>query len=54
VRCLADGRVEPAPSYAEAGIGAVATADGFVVVAEGSEGMPVGASVTVHLYGPRH
>jgi molybdopterin molybdotransferase len=46
---LADGQAEP---VAEAGLTGAALADGFVVVAEGSEGYPAGASVPVHLYGP--
>jgi molybdopterin molybdotransferase len=54
VRCLGHGRVEPTTSFAEAGIGAIASADGFVVLAEGSEGVAEGAPVTVHLYDGRH
>jgi len=46
---LADGRAE---SLTEAGLTGAALADGFVLVAEGSEGYPAGASVPIHLYGP--
>ena len=35
----------------DAGLAAAALADGFVLVAEGSEGYPPGARVPVHLYG---
>jgi molybdopterin molybdotransferase len=49
VRCLSHDRVEPVASFAEAGIGALARADGFVIMPEGSEGVPEGAVVTVHL-----
>jgi molybdopterin biosynthesis enzyme len=49
VRCTDDGEVEPLPSFAEAGLAGAARADGFVIVAEASEGCPQGASVTVHL-----
>jgi molybdopterin molybdotransferase len=49
VRCLGDDQVEPIASFAETGLGAVALADGFVIVSEGSEGVPEGALVTVHL-----
>jgi molybdopterin molybdotransferase len=45
---LADGRAEP---LADAGLVGVALADGFVLVGEGSEGYPAGASVPIHLYG---
>jgi molybdopterin molybdotransferase len=53
VRRLSDDRVEPIASLAGAGL--AAAADGFVIVAEGSEGIPRGASATVYLYdhGPR-
>lgn len=46
---LADGRAEP---LADAGLVGTSLADGFVLVAEGSEGYPAGATVSVHLYGP--
>jgi molybdopterin molybdotransferase len=53
VRCTGEGAVEPVVSFAEAGLGAVAQADGFVLVPEASEGYPRGAPVTVHLYPER-
>lgn len=46
---LADGRAEP---LADAGLAGAALADGFVLVTEGSEGYPAGASVPIHLYDP--
>jgi molybdopterin molybdotransferase len=49
VRCLSGNRMEPIASAAAAGLAAMAAADGFVIVAEGSEGVPEGARVTVHL-----
>jgi molybdopterin molybdotransferase len=49
VRCLSHDRVEPVASFAEAGLGALARADGFVIMPEGSEGVPEAAVVTVHL-----
>jgi molybdopterin molybdotransferase len=45
---LADGKAEPLPA---AGLVGASLADGFVLVAEGSEGYPVGASVPIYLYG---
>jgi molybdopterin molybdotransferase len=51
VRRLADGRVEPIPGFAESGIAAMARADGFVVVPEGSEGFAQGAMLTAYLFG---
>jgi molybdopterin molybdotransferase len=53
VRCAGDGEAEPLPSFAVAGLRAVTEAQGFVVVPEGSEGYPRGASVTVYLYDDR-
>jgi molybdopterin molybdotransferase len=50
VRFLGHDRVEPIASFAEAGLGAVARADGFVIVSEGSEGIPEAAVVTVYLH----
>jgi molybdopterin molybdotransferase len=50
VRCLSEDRVEPIASAAAAGIAAAARADGFVIIPEGSEGVPAGAVVAVHLY----
>jgi len=46
---LADGQAEP---LADAGLTGAALADGFVLVAEGSEGYPAGTNVPIHLYGP--
>jgi molybdopterin molybdotransferase len=53
VRRTGDGVVEPVVPFAEAGLGAAAQADGFVLVPEASEGYPQGAPVTVHLYPER-
>jgi molybdopterin molybdotransferase len=50
VRYAATSVVEPLPSLAETGLMSAITADGFVIVPEGSEGYPQGASVTVYLY----
>jgi len=50
VRCLSDDRVEPIAPVAAAGTAAAARADGFVIISEGSEGVPAGAVVAVHLY----
>ncbi|HTV88009.1 MAG TPA: molybdopterin-binding protein [Stellaceae bacterium] len=50
IRCTAGDAVEPLPSFAEIGLLAAIAADGFVIVAEGSEGRPQGAQVTVYLY----
>jgi molybdopterin molybdotransferase len=50
VRHAGDGAVEPAASFAEAGLAALARADGFTVVAEASEGVAAGATLTVYLY----
>ncbi|HEX5958671.1 MAG TPA: molybdopterin molybdotransferase MoeA, partial [Hyphomicrobiaceae bacterium] len=41
--------VEPMAPFAEAGLAAAAHADGFILVPEGSEGYPQGATVTVYL-----
>jgi hypothetical protein len=49
VRCR-DGGVAPLASFAGAGPMAAAAADGFVIVAEGSEGFPDGSPVTAYLY----
>lgn len=49
VRRLDNERVGPLASTATAGIAAIAQADGFVIVAEGSEGFAAGALVPVHL-----
>lgn len=50
VRCLRAQCVEPIATLAEAGLKALAQADGFVLVPEMSEGYPQGAAVTVYLY----
>jgi molybdopterin molybdotransferase len=50
VRCGANNTVEPLPSFAEIGVMAAVSADGFVIVPEGSEGYPQGARVSVYLY----
>jgi molybdopterin molybdotransferase len=50
VQCGSGDTVEPRPSFAETGLMAAVSADGFVIVPEGSEGYPQGARVTVYLY----
>jgi molybdopterin molybdotransferase len=50
VRCGPGDTVEPLPSFAETGLMAAVTADGFVIVPHGSEGFPQGARVRVYLY----
>jgi hypothetical protein len=50
VRCLSHDRLEPGTSFAEAGLGAAALADGTVIVPEGSEGFSEGTVVTGHLW----
>jgi molybdopterin molybdotransferase len=50
VRCLGDGSAEPIAFFAEAGLGALTEADGFVLIPEKSEGYPEGVTVTVYLY----
>jgi molybdopterin molybdotransferase len=50
VQCLNDGTVEPIASFSEAGLTPVARGDGFILVAESSEGYPQGAAVDVYLY----
>jgi molybdopterin molybdotransferase len=50
VRCGSGDTVEPLPSFAEIGLMAAVSADGFVIVPQGSEGYPQGARVTVYLY----
>jgi molybdopterin molybdotransferase len=49
VRCLDSDTVEPIVSFAEAGLMAAVRADGFVIVAEGSEGFAAGAAVMVYV-----
>ena len=50
VRCPSPDLAEPMPALAEAGLKALADADGFVLVPENSEGYPQGTTVTVYLY----
>jgi len=50
VRCGSGDTVEPLPSFSETGLMAAVSADGFVIVPQGSEGYPQGARVTVYLY----
>jgi molybdopterin molybdotransferase len=50
VRCPSQDLAEPIAFLPEAGLRAVAGADGFVVVPEKSEGYPQGTIVTVYLY----
>jgi molybdopterin molybdotransferase len=52
VRRVDDRSVEPVASFAEAGIGALTRADGFVVLPEGSEGGAEGSRVTVYFFRP--
>ena len=53
VRLCSDREIEPIAGFAEGGLMAAAGADGFVIVAESSEGYPQGASVTAYLYDER-
>jgi molybdopterin molybdotransferase len=50
VRCAGEGAVEPAASFADAGLRAITEADGFLVIPEGREGYQKGAVLTVYLY----
>jgi molybdopterin molybdotransferase len=50
IRFGAGGGIEPLPSFAEIGLMAAVSADGFVIVPQGSEGYPQGARLTVYLY----
>ena len=50
VRCGSGDTVEPLPSFSETGLMAAVSADGFVIVPQGSEGYPQGARVIVYLY----
>jgi molybdopterin molybdotransferase len=50
VRFGAGGTIEPLPSFAEIGLMAAVSADGFVIVPQGGEGYPQGARLTVYLY----
>jgi molybdopterin molybdotransferase len=53
VRYQGENSVEPTASFSEIGLMAAASASGFVIVPETSEGYPPGASVTVYLYDDR-
>ena len=53
VRCSCGDTVEPLPSFTETGLMAAVSAEGFVIVPQGSEGYPQGARVTVYLYEER-
>jgi molybdopterin molybdotransferase len=44
------GSIEPVAPYSEIGLMAAASADGFVIVPETSEGYPAGVSLSVYLY----
>ncbi len=44
------GQVEPLAIGGASALSSVTTADGFVIIPEGSEGFPEGAEVEVHLY----
>lgn len=50
VRCATAGSVEPVPPITEIGLMALAGADGFLLIPEGSEGYRQGAAVSVYLY----
>jgi molybdopterin molybdotransferase len=50
IRRTADDAVQPMPSFATTGLFAAASADGFVIVPEGSEGYASGATVTAYFY----
>ena len=52
VRRVSDHSVEPVASFAEAGLGALTRAEGFVVLPEGSEGGAAGSRVTVYFFRP--
>ena len=45
--------IEPIAPFSEIGLMAAASADGFVIIPETSEGYPPGASVNVYLYDDR-
>jgi molybdopterin molybdotransferase len=47
------GSIQPGAPFSEIGLMAAASADGFVILPETSEGYPPGASVNVYLYGNR-
>ncbi len=48
---LEDGIAHPLAAAESPGFAALSRADGFVVIAPGSEGLPAGASVSVHRFG---
>lgn len=48
VHCVGDDRIEAVPAFAETGLAALAAADGFVILAEGSEGVAQGSRVDVY------
>jgi len=50
IRRRPDGRVEPIAAFAEIGLMAAARADGFVIIAEASEGYAQGAAMTAFFY----
>lgn len=50
IRLLADGRIEPAASFAETGPRAAVESDGFVILPEASEGHPAGARIIAYFY----
>jgi molybdopterin molybdotransferase len=50
VRFGAGDTIEPLPPFAEIGLFAAASADGFMIVPQNSEGYPQGARLTVYLY----
>ena len=50
VRLTADGAVEPLASATVPGLAGAVRADGFVLISAESEGIPAGASVTVHCF----
>ena len=50
VQFLGGDRVEPIISFAEIGLAAATRADGFVVIAEGSEGIVESRLIDVHLF----
>lgn len=52
VRVTADGRIEPVASPAIPGLAGLARADGYVVIAADSEGVPEGATVTMRRFAP--
>lgn len=49
---VVDGQIEPIASGGVSTLSSTTRADGFVIVAAGSEGYPPGSVATVHLYDP--